>query len=83
MKLFVDSANVGEIEAALSRDFASGFGHDDGLTIKVPVGWAELQVVNALAGTHIVTVPHQFFPKMCQHPKTDEAVDQFVTEFAE
>lgn len=220
MKLFVDSANVGEIEAALSRGFASGvttnpsifakeekrdyrdhvrdiisvlqthghplplsievfstdldemvrqaegfvsdFGHYDGLTIKVPIGWAELQVVNALAGkgiavnvtcgmslnqavmalnsgaryislfwgrirdtgydasvvvnnvrelmdrsgsdaeiivgsirhmmdvneallagTHIVTVPPQFFPKMCQHPKTDEAVDQFVTEFAE
>ena len=220
MKLFVDSANVGEIEAALSRGFASGvttnpsilakeekrdyrdhisdiisvlkahgghlplsievfstdldemvrqaegfvsdFGHYDGLTIKVPVGWAELQVVHALAGkgiavnvtcgmslnqavmalnsgaryislfwgrirdtgydasvvvndvrelmdrsgseseiivgsirhmmdvneallagAHIVTVPPPFFPKMCQHPKTDEAVDQFVTEFAE
>jgi transaldolase len=35
-----------------------------------------------LAGAHIVTVPPQFFPKMCAHPKTDEAVDQFVTEFA-
>ena len=35
-----------------------------------------------LAGAHIVTVPPQFFPKMCAHPKTDEAVQQFVTEFA-
>ncbi|HWW44932.1 MAG TPA: transaldolase family protein [Acidimicrobiia bacterium] len=34
------------------------------------------------AGAHIVTVPPQFFPKMCSHPKTDEAVHQFVTEFA-
>lgn len=35
-----------------------------------------------LAGAHIVTVPPPFFPKMCSHPKTDEAVHQFVTEFA-
>ncbi len=36
-----------------------------------------------LAGAHIVTVPPQFFPKMCSHPKTDEAVAQFVGDFAE
>ena len=36
-----------------------------------------------LAGAHIVTVPPAFFPKMCQHPKTDEAVEQFVTEFSD
>ena len=36
-----------------------------------------------LAGAHIVTVPPQFFPKMCQHPKTDEAVAQFVGDFRE
>ena len=35
-----------------------------------------------LAGAHIVTVPPPFFAKMCQHPKTDEVVHQFVTEFA-
>ena len=34
-----------------------------------------------LAGAHIVTVPPQFFPKLCQHPKTDEAVAQFVGDF--
>jgi transaldolase len=36
-----------------------------------------------LAGAHIVTVPPPFFPKMCSHPKTDEAVAQFVGDFAE
>jgi transaldolase len=35
-----------------------------------------------LAGAHIVTVPPPFLPKMCQHPKTDEVVTQFVTDFA-
>ena len=33
------------------------------------------------AGAHIITVPPKFFPQMCAHPKTDEAVQQFVTEF--
>ena len=33
------------------------------------------------AGADIVTVPPQFFPKMVKHPKTDEAVNQFVTDF--
>jgi transaldolase len=33
------------------------------------------------AGAHIVTVPPAFFPKMCEHPKTDEAVGQFVADF--
>ncbi len=33
------------------------------------------------AGAHILTVPPKFFPQMCAHPKTDEAVQQFVDEF--
>jgi len=33
------------------------------------------------AGADIVTVPPKFFPQMCVHPKTDEAVAQFMTEF--
>jgi transaldolase len=33
------------------------------------------------AGAHILTVPPKFFPQMCCHPKTDEAVHQFVSEF--
>jgi transaldolase len=33
------------------------------------------------AGADIVTVPPKFFPQMCAHPKTDEAVRQFVSDF--
>jgi transaldolase len=33
------------------------------------------------AGADIVTVPPPFFPKLVQHPKTDEAVNQFLTDF--
>ena len=219
MKIFVDTANLADLEAALARGFASGvttnpsilakeqrrdyrdhvrdiisllskwgrsiplsvevftvdpdemvlqaaefvqdFGDYDGLTIKVPIGWEELRVVSALtergikvnatcgmsfnqavmalnagaryvslfwgrirdtgydaarvvadvraamdragseaeiivgsirhimdvneaiqAGAHIVTVPPPFLVRMCQHPKTDEVVTQFVTDFA-
>lgn len=35
----------------------------------------------ALAGAHIVTVPPKFFPQMIQHFKTDEVVNQFLTDF--
>lgn len=37
-----------------------------------------------LAGAHIVTVPYKFFqefPKMTEHYKTDEVVDQFLKDF--
>jgi transaldolase len=34
-----------------------------------------------LAGANIVTVPPKFFPLMCVHPKTDEAVQQFMRDF--
>jgi transaldolase len=34
-----------------------------------------------LAGANIVTVPPKFFAQMVSHPKTDEAVDQFVSDF--
>ena len=33
------------------------------------------------AGAHIVTVPPKFFPLLCSHPKTDEAVQQFMRDF--
>lgn len=36
-----------------------------------------------LAGADIVTVPPKFLPLLCGHPKTDEAVQQFVRDFAE
>lgn len=35
------------------------------------------------AGADIVTVPPKFFPQMCVHPKTQEAVDQFIADFRE
>lgn len=34
-----------------------------------------------MAGADIVTVPPKFFRQMVSHPKTDEAVSQFVTDF--
>ena len=34
-----------------------------------------------LAGADIVTVPPKFFPQMVSHPKTDEAVNQFIADF--
>lgn len=33
-----------------------------------------------LAGADIVTVPPKFLPLMCSHPKTDEAVQQFIRD---
>lgn len=33
------------------------------------------------AGAHIVTVPPKFFPQLTQHPKTTEAVNQFLSDF--
>jgi transaldolase len=33
------------------------------------------------AGAHIVTVPAKFLPQLTQHPKTTEAVSQFLTDF--
>lgn len=35
------------------------------------------------AGADIVTVPPQFFRQMCSHPKTDEAVAQFIRDFTQ
>ena len=34
------------------------------------------------AGADIVTVPPKFLPLLCQHPKTDEAVQQFLRDYA-
>ena len=34
-----------------------------------------------MAGADIVTVPPQFFRQMVSHPKTDEAVGQFIRDF--
>lgn len=34
-----------------------------------------------LAGAHIVTVPPKFFRELVSHPKTDEVVQQFLSDF--
>ncbi len=33
------------------------------------------------SGADIVTVPPQFFKQLCSHPKTEEIVNQFVSDF--
>lgn len=35
-----------------------------------------------LAGAHIVTVPPRFLPQMAHHPKSEEAVQQFLSDYA-
>lgn len=144
-----------------AKEFASEFGDYKGLNVKIPIGWNELQVIHELkqhgiainctccmsfnqavmaalagadfvslfwgrikdigydarsvmasirqafkegaissqvivgsirhicdineaflAGADIVTVPAKFLPQMVAHPKTDEAVNQFLADFA-
>lgn len=36
-----------------------------------------------MAGADIVTIPPKFLPQLCAHPKTDEAVQQFIRDFQE
>jgi len=33
------------------------------------------------AGADIVTVPPKFFKQLASHPKTDEVINQFLTDF--
>ncbi|MFZ2522330.1 MAG: transaldolase family protein [Minisyncoccia bacterium] len=35
----------------------------------------------ALSGAHIVTIPPKFFPQMMNHFKTDQVVEQFLSDF--
>ncbi|MBI2989741.1 MAG: hypothetical protein HYY51_00940 [Candidatus Magasanikbacteria bacterium] len=56
-----------------------------GLNTKIIVGSIRgvLDVRDAaLAGAHIVTVPPKFFPDMIRHFKTDEVVEQFLSDFS-
>jgi len=42
---------------------------------------SEVDVTEALqSGAHVVTVPPRFLPALCQHPKTDEVVEQFLKD---
>lgn len=36
-----------------------------------------------LAGAHIVTIPPKFFPQMAEHFKTEEVIEQFLSDFKE
>src|SRR5438105_1264474 len=107
MKLFVDTANLEELEQCLKRGFPSGvttnpsilskeqrrdfrvhindmiellLKYKSTIPLSVEVFTADLNEAMQ-AGADILTVPPKFFPQMCGHPKTDEAVKQFVTEF--
>ena len=78
-----------------AEEFARQFGRYRNLNMKVldRMGGAEtiegsirhiMDVNEALqAGADIVTVPPTFFRQMTQHPKTDEAVSQFLGDFQE
>ncbi len=35
-----------------------------------------------MSGAHIVTVPPQFLAPLCEHPKTDEVIEQFMRDAA-
>ena len=117
MKLFVDSANLAEIEESLARGFVAGittnpsilakeertdftehihkiiglirrYGREVPLSVEVfvddPAEMLDqaLKFVSAFRYPMLsVTVPPQFFPALTQHPKTTEAVDQFLGDF--
>lgn len=36
-----------------------------------------------MAGAHVITIPPKFFPKMANHPKTTETIDEFLKFWAE
>ncbi len=42
----------------------------------------QMQDINEafLAGADIVTIPYSFLPKLAQHPKTDEVIQQFISD---
>ena len=58
--------------------------HADGVPSRVIVGSIRhiVDVNEAFqAGADIVTIPPSFLPQLTRHPKTDEAVNQFITDF--
>ena len=58
--------------------------HGDGVPSKIIVGSIRhiVDVNEAFqAGADIVTIPPPFLPQLTRHPKTDEAVHQFLTDF--
>jgi transaldolase len=69
---------------AVVRDVRTTF-DENGSSCQIIVGSirAARDVTDAVrSGAHVVTVPPQFLPLLCQHPKTDEAVSQFLRDAA-
>src|SRR5262249_47728864 len=75
--------DVGYDAASVVRAVHATF-REGGVTSEIIVGSIRhIADVNEAfqAGADIVTVPPKFFRQMVSHPKTDEAVHQFVTDF--
>jgi transaldolase len=75
--------DIGYDAGSVVRQVRAGF-REGGVPAEIIVGSIRhiADINEALqAGADIITVPPKFFPQMCAHPKTDEAVQQFVTEF--
>lgn len=75
--------DIGYDASAVVRQVHATF-KESGTTSQIIVGSIRqmIDVNEAIqAGADIVTVPPKFFPLMCSHPKTDEAVGQFLQEF--
>ena len=75
--------DVGYDAATVVRDVRGTF-RDRGVPCEIIVGSIRhiADVCEAFqSGADIVTVPPKFFRAMVSHPKTDEAVRQFVTDF--
>jgi transaldolase len=75
--------DLGYEPAPVVRQVAEAFRRMDGEVELIVGSIRHLADVNEalLAGADVVTVPPQFFPQMCAHPKTVEAVRQFLTDF--
>jgi len=75
--------DIGADAAAVVRQVSATF-RARGVACEIIVGSIRhiMDVNEALqAGADIVTVPPKFFRQLVSHPKTDEAVQQFVTDF--
>jgi transaldolase len=75
--------DVGYDAGAIVRDVRRTF-REWGCPSEIIVGSIRQMIdVNEafLAGADIVTIPPKFLPLLCAHPKTDEAVQQFVQDF--
>lgn len=74
--------DYGARPADVVRDVRTTFRENDCPT-RIIVGSirAHQDVTNAImAGADIVTVPPRFLPELCAHPKTDEAINQFMRD---